>query len=387
MPQLHETQSALTLSPQDVERLLTDKTAGVRVDMTHKIGGAYNGAGKAGLGSRELLVAEQIFRLLVRDTEVNVRASLSQYVKDSPSIPRDIVVTLAKDVEEVSLPVLQFSEVLTDDDLMELINAKDEVSRYLAVSRRRVVSDKVSDTLLAKGNGEVVSALVNNSGAIISEGGYDKIISEHSGDEKLMQAVSKRPQLPVAAVEKLITKVSASLADTLKQKYKMPAQQGEKEMGAHIEKEVEKTRETETLHLIKMAHAEADIEKLITQLQQANKLTPSIILSSLCQGDFNFFETSLARLSNIPVANARKLISDRGELGFRAIYNKSGLPDAMFPAVKLLLKIVRELDGEGEKKGSSRYANRIVERILQYSEDTQMENLSYIIALVRRVAQ
>jgi len=33
----------------------------------------------------------------------------------------------------------------------------------------------------------------------------------------------------------------------------------------------------------------------------------------------------------------------------------------------------------------SRYANRIVERILQYSEDKNMENLSYIIALVRRV--
>jgi uncharacterized protein (DUF2336 family) len=125
----------------------------------------------------------------------------------------------------------------------------------------------------------------------------------------------------------------------------------------------------------------------VHQLHASGKLTPSIILSALCQGDFNFFETSLAHLSSIPVTNARKLIGDRGELGFRAIYNKSGLPEAMFPAVKLLLKIVRELDVEGEVKGSSRYANRIVERILQYSEDTQMENLSYIIALVRKVAQ
>lgn len=370
---------ALTLTAEDVTRLLTDTTSNSRIDMTHKIGGAYNGKNDVKLGSREIIVAEQIFRLLLRDTEVAVRASLAQYVKDSPTIPHDIVIKMAQDVEEVSLPILQFSEVLTEDDLMELIQAKDEVSRYLAVSRRRIVSDRVSEALIEKGNSEVVNVLVGNSGAIISEIGFNRIIDAYGKDDLLMEAVSKRSYLPVATVEKLINVVSSTLSETLKQKYKAPE-------GA-IEKEIEKTRETETLHLIKLTHSEADIEKLVRQLQTSGRLTPSIILSALCQGDFNFFETSLAHLSSIPVSNARKLISDRGELGFRAIYNKSGLPEAMFPAVKLLLKIVRELDTEGEKKGGARYANRIVERILHYSEDTQMENLSYIIALVRRVAQ
>jgi hypothetical protein len=59
----------------------------------------------------------------------------------------------------------------------------------------------------------------------------------------------------------------------------------------------------------------------------------------------------------------------------------------MFPAVKQLLKVMRELDNEGEKPGSSRYANRVVERILQYAEEKPIDNLSYIIALVRRIAQ
>ncbi len=376
-PQQHS--EALTLSPEDVTRLLTDTGSGARVDMTHKIGGAYNDNGETKLGSREILVAEQIFRLLLRDTEVAVRSSLAQYVKDSPTIPHDIVAKMAQDVEEVALPILQFSEVLTDDDLVDLINAKDEVSRYLAISRRRIVSDRVSDNLIAKGNDEVVNVLVNNSGAIISEGGFTRIIENYGDDETLMKAVTERSYLPVATVEKLIRVVSSSLAETLKEKYKEPA--------SGIQQEVEKTRENETLHLIKHTKSEADIEKLIAQLQASDKLSPSIILSSLCQGDFAFFETSLAHLSNIPVGNARKLITDRGELGFRAIYNKSGLPEAMFPAVKLLLKIVRELDAEGEKKGGTRYANRIVERILQYSEGTEMENLSYIIALVRRIAQ
>jgi len=378
LPQLSTESSAkgLILSPEDVDRLLHDTSSGTRVDMTNKIGTSYNAHG---LTDQEAIVAEQIFRLLLRDTELNVRVTLAQHLKESKQIPHDIVCALANDVEEVSLPILEFSQVLTDEDLSDLIQSTEHVSRYLAISRRRALSETISDTLLAKGNDEVTASLVDNSGAAISEAAYDKIITLYKNNEKMMQSITKRPSLPVTVVDKMMNHVSGSLAETLKKKYKASA--------PVIEKEMEKTREKETLSLIRIAQAETEIDSLISQLRSSGRLTPSIILSALCQGDFNFFEQALAQLSGVPVANARKLISDKGDLGFRAIYNKSGLPDAMFPAVKLLLRIVHELSDEGEKTGSSRYANRIVERILQYSEDKNMENLSYIIALVRRVAQ
>lgn len=378
MPQLSINMGApgLTLSQEDVDRLLHDASAGTRVDMTNKIAGSYN---TAGLSPQESMVAEQIFRLLLRDTELSVRVTLAQHLKESTQIPHDIIKTMASDVEEVSLPILQFSQVLTDEDLSELISSTEQVSRYLAISRRRFVSEIVSDKLLSKGNEEVAASLVGNSGAALSEAAYDKIITLHKNNEKVIQSITKRAHLPVAVVDKLINHVSGAIADQLKKKYKSSA--------PLIEKEIERTREKETLNLIRVATTESETDALIAQLRTSGRLTPSIILSALCQGDFNFFEQALAQLSGIPVANARKLITDRGDLGFRAIYNKSGLPDAMFPAVKLLLKIVHDLSDEGEKPGTSRYANRVVERILQYSEDKNMENLSYIIALIRRVAQ
>ncbi len=370
------TSSNLTLSPEDVDRLLNDKTSETRVAMTTKIASSYN---RMPLSSQETMVAEQIFRLLMKDTELRVRISLAQNLKDSVQVPRDVIRALARDVDEVSLPILEFSEVLTDADLAELIQSTEQVNRYLAISRRRFVSNVISDTLLKKGDEEVANSLVNNEGAAISEESFARIIDQYRGNESIMQSLTKRPYLPVATVEKMISVVSVSLADTLKKKYKLSTEQ--------IDKEVEKTREKETLNLIRMSEAEAEIDQLIAQLLAGGRLTPSLILSALCQGNFNFFEMSLAKLSEIPSANARKLINDRGDLGFRAIYNKSGLPDAMFPAVKLLLKVVRELHDEGEKIGSPRFANRIVERILQYAEGSNMENLSYIIALVRRIAQ
>ncbi len=374
IPSIEENLDSITLTADDVVRLLSDSTAGPRIDVARKIAGAYS---TAQLTDRENRVAEHIFRLLLRDTEVQVRRTLSESIKKSETIPRDIVMGLARDVQEVALPVLRHSEVLTDDDLADLIQHTEEDARFLAMAQRRSLTSRICDMLLGRGDDTVAAALVRNTGAEMSEQGFLKVIARQGENKSLMTAMGSRPRLPIAVAEKLVHVVTASLAEQLRKKYQLPDQQ--------IEQEVEKVRESETLALVRISQSPEEVEKLVAQLIAFDRLTSSLILSALCQGNFAFFEISLARLSDIPIANARTLIIDRGELGFRAVYNKSGLPEAMFPAVRLLLRAVRELDAKGERPGSKRYPNRIVERLLQLSEETPVDNLSYLIALVRRM--
>lgn len=370
--QTHTT-SALALSPEDIKRLLQDSSSQTRIDITDKIAGAY---GNEMLHERELKVAEQVFRLLLRDTEVRVRQALSEHIKESALIPRDIVMVLARDVEAVSLPVLEYSEVLTESDLLDLVKTSQEVSRYVAISKRREVSQLVSNALLRTNHAVVTETLIANQGADISEGDITNIIEQNRDNAGMMESLGSRPRLPIAAVEKLVTVVSKTLAEKLKEKHKVPSEA--------IVAEVNSTREAETLQLVKNIEDDEELDKLVSQMHSSDRLSPSMILSALCQGNFAFFEASLARLSNIPISNARTLLNDKGDLGFRGLYNKSGLPDAMLPAVRLLFKVVHELADAGEKPGKARYANRIVERILHYSESEPIDNLSYIIALVRR---
>lgn len=378
----------LALSDEDVRQLLENPSVDSRVEITARLTKTYS---RSDMNPTESVVAEQIFRLLMRDVEVRVRACLASNIKESSTIPKDIVMELARDVKEVALPVLQYSQVLNDDDLIELIKSTTEISHHVAVSMRTNVSGKVADTLVDTGNGEVVQSLVSNDGAELSDNGLQKIIETFSGNQTILDSLSNRPQLPLAAVQKLMNVVSTSLAQELKKKYENQPSQAEKaeivqETAKQIDKAVDAVKESETLDLLARAKSPDEIDKLITQLIAFDRLSPSLILRALCQGNFNFFEVSLARLANIPVANARKLIVDRGELGFRAIYNKSGLPDAMFPAVKLLNRVVHELSEEGHDVTASKSSNHIVERILQYSEDEPVDNLSYIIALIRRVS-
>src|SRR6202000_3057862 len=105
-------------------------------------------------------------------------------------------------------------------------------------------------------------------------------------------------------------------------------------------------------------------EKLTAQLQVFGRLPPSMILTSLCRGNLYFFETSLARLSNIPVRNAQLLIHDKGGLGFKALYAKAGLPDKFFQACKLLLEVVADLQRSGEGGKRDGYANLLAQKLL-----------------------
>jgi hypothetical protein len=83
------------------------------------------------------------------------------------------------------------------------------------------------------------------------------------------------------------------------------------------------------------------------------------------------------------VRNAQLLIHDKGGLGFKALYGRAGLPDKFMAACKLLLETVAEM----QRGGQARDANVLVQKLIAKSTGKQVDNLSYIIALIRQNAQ
>lgn len=367
-------QSSEGLSKSDVALLLQDGSAGSRVSVLDKIAKQYS---SGSFKERELIYAEQIFRLMMKDAEVKVRQALSDRVKDNPDIPRDIVLHLARDVEEVAIPVLEVSEVLSDSDLIQIIESSPEVRKLLTIAERDQVSARVSDVLVESAQPEVVKSLLDNDGADISEKTYGKIIEEYSNHDDIKSSMIERSSLPMSVVEKLVNHVSDSLAAKLESKYNIG------KVGTSIKKEA---RESITLDLLTYPQSDYDIEQAITQMMSYGRLTPTMILSALCRGYLGFFEISLSRLANIPKVNARKLIHDKGRLGFRALYDKTQLPESMFDAVRLVLRVVQDMEKGDKVPGTAQYANELVNRILKGADGQDVENLPYVIALIRQAA-
>ncbi len=358
------------LTQEDVSKLLADPSADTRVETATKIADGFN-AGNLSDGERK--IAEDIFRVMVKDAEVRVREALALNLKENPNIPHDVVFSLAKDVEQVALPVLRFSDVLTDADLIEII-ASQSPEKQVAIAKRASVSETVSENLVDTGNEEAVASLVANEGAEISERSLLKAVDTYGGKESVQDAMVHRAKLPVTVSERLVTMVSEKLAVDLIGRHDLPENV--------ITDLILQTRERAVISLSADSD-QGDVETLVKQLHETGRLTPSIILRGLCMGDLTFFETAMAELAGVSLMNARTLIYDSGMLGLRTLCRQAEIPVPQLIAVRAAIDVSLEMDYDGREHDRERYSRRMIERIMTQYDDLGVEfesaDLNYLL--------
>lgn len=135
---------ATTLSTQDVSRLLKDPSADARAALAPKLAGHLE---SESLSQGEFAIAHDILNMMARDTAVIVRRALADNLKHTHNLPRDVALTLARDIDDVALPILETSEVFTDEDLVELVREVPE-TKQMAIARRNSLSAPVTDALI-----------------------------------------------------------------------------------------------------------------------------------------------------------------------------------------------------------------------------------------------
>lgn len=362
-----------SLSSEDVSRLLADPSPEARVIAAEKIAIGFSDNTHS---AKERQIAEEIFRILLSDAEIRVREALAVNLKDNPTIPHDVALALANDVSRVSVPMLEFSDVLNDEDLIEVIRSQD-VAKQTAISERHHVSEIISDTLIDTKNESVVASLIRNEGAQISEGSFEKAVDSLGESELVQTAMVNRSALPVLVTEKLVTLVSDILRDELFKRHEMPD-----DLATDL---LLQSRERAIVTLATESGDE-DIRKLVKQMRQNNRLTSSIVLRALCMGDLRFFEAALSELANIPLVNARTLIYDPGFTGLERLWIASNMPKQQLDAVRAAITAVAELEHDGQPQDRQRFSRRLIERVLSQYDNTDIvletDDLEYLLAKI-----
>ena len=364
------------LTKADVNRLLSDPSGTARAETAAKIAHQF---AHTSLSQGERQIAEQIIRIMVRDAEIRVREALSVNLKDCDDLPPDVATALARDVRTVSLPVLQFSNVLTDADLIEIVRSHDP-DKQTAIAQRQSVSESLSYTLTEDGAEAAVAALVKNPGANLSEGSLQLALDRFPGSEAVAEGMVRRAGLPATVVERLVGHVSDALKDYLVTHHDLS-----KSVADDL---AVRSRERATVGLLDPDADDAEAHRLALQLKASGRLTPSLILRAVCMGDVLFFESALALLADIPMGNARVLIHDKGSLGLRAIYEKAGLPDSLFAAFRAAVDVIHETQFDGQPGDRERYQCRVMERILTQFDhlgSIGLDNVDYLIDKLARL--
>jgi hypothetical protein len=157
----------------------------------------------------------QTLEVLAKDTATRIRAVVAETLKDVADAPPELVRQLAADAElAVASPVLQFSPLLTDADLLEIIRGKHAEGALSAVARRSNVTEAISDAIVAVDDIDAVATLLGNPSAQIREETLDLVVDRAPARTSWHGPLVDRPSLPNGAA----IKIAAFVAETLSQR-------------------------------------------------------------------------------------------------------------------------------------------------------------------------
>lgn len=353
-----------TLSMADVAALLKDPVAETRVQVVHKLAKEVL---THALAPGEWTIALDILRLMANDAETRVRAAVSESLKGSEDLPRDVALKLAQDDSIVAMPVLSASPVLTDEDLIAVLAQGDGV-KQVAIAGRPAVSEGVSSAIVATGNAAAVSVLVENDGAQISEAAFGTVLERFQEFDVIKRHMVQRVELPVTIAERLVALVSDRLKGELISRHQISEEAASDAILAG--------RERATLGLA--GGRSEDLPKLIKQMIDAGRMSGSLVLRALCLGDIAFAEEAMAQVAKVPRPKAAMLIHDAGALGLKALYKRCGFPELLYPAFRVAIDVFRDNAYDGGPNDHERFQRRMLERILTQYQELQIADLDYL---------
>jgi len=190
-------------APDQTRRSLIDELDGAisgrniasRADMLRRITDLFMaGAGRFDDAQRALF--DDIMGRLVEEIDKSARAAFGARLAALANAPRRVSRKLALDDSiEVAGPLLTHSDQLDDDTLVAGARTKSQ-DHLLAISRRKLISECVTDVLVKRGDRQVVVSAAGNAGARFSEFGYSTLVTRSKDHDELALAVWQRPEVP-----------------------------------------------------------------------------------------------------------------------------------------------------------------------------------------------
>ncbi len=212
-----------TATPSQANVLLAyDENADVRCDLARKISRLLPDLSP----TEQVRVREtaiEVLEVLADDQLPRVRQIIAEELKHTLLAPHGLVKRLAKDMEAiVHAPVLEYSPLLNDDDLLEIIKSGSPSTALAAMSRRGTVSEPLSQAIVETMDVDAISSLLANGSAQIREETLDQVISQAETTATLHKPLVMRRDLSLRAVRRIAGFVASSLVDILVQSNKLP---------------------------------------------------------------------------------------------------------------------------------------------------------------------
>jgi uncharacterized protein (DUF2336 family) len=302
--------------------LARDSDDSVRQDLAHKIALLAPGL-TAQEHDRLRRMTYEVLEILVRDQVARVRQIVAEALKDVADAPPEIIHRLARDCEiVVAGPVLQFSPLLSESDLLEIIGGTPIAGAREAVARRKGISEPVSEVIGTSNDMAAIAALLDNPSAQIREELLDRLVERAPAAIAWHRPLVQRPRLSGGAARRLARFVAVNLLAILRDRRDFDA---------------ETTREVATTVMRRLAEEGDGVGELAEagdpaaaemaraqSLHAAGKLDDAVVAAAV-RSERGFARAALAVLAKLPLDEVDKVLAAHSAKGVVALAWHAGL--------------------------------------------------------------
>lgn len=317
--------------PRANHLLANDADGDVRAELARKIGRLMPDLAKEESEKlRELTI--QTLEKLAADQLPRVRAILAEEIKALDCVPKRVVKMLARDTEMmVAAPILEYSPLLSDGDLMEIIASAKANEALSAIARRRFLSASVSDAIATSLDIPAVAALLANPNADVREEALNRIIDQAEKIRSWHRPLAVRVELSQRAIRRIASFVGAALIEKLSQRHNL-----DEETRQHLNRQLRARIEAGD----EAGAAEDNARTLVAAARASGKLDDAFVENAAENGRRDVVIAALSVLTRVPEEIVRRIMQFGSAKPVTALVWRAGLPmRAAFKIQRFIMKL------------------------------------------------
>jgi uncharacterized protein (DUF2336 family) len=221
----------------------------------------------------------------------------------------------------VAHPILVKSEVLKDPELIEIVQHR-TMEHQVAIAIRPKISEQVSDALVETGNEEVVTTLLSNQGALISNSTMNHLVEQSDQVPSYQEPLVRRHDLSPELGRKLYWGVSAALRQDILEKFDLDPGDIDEAMEAAVKDAM--VKETNFVH--QQIAAREPAEQVCDQDEH-------ILIGLLRKGEIAMFLDKFTTLTKIRLTLVRRILFEPGGEGLAVACKGIGLDKSTFVSI------------------------------------------------------
>lgn len=284
-------------SPAWLMELATDGSPQGRMLLANAVGDLLNSPP----GEAEINLIAEILLQIVRHAEMDIRRALAEKLARQKNAPKALMVWLANDELPVARPVLVLSDVLEDEDLLDIIQKRDSEYRKM-IAQRKTIGKRVIQALIATHDGSVLQSLLENEAIQFDEPALRMLMTAAKHAENLKKPMILRKEINANMATSLYWWVSQELRQTIQSRFSIHR--------ALLDEALEETmNELLSTRNTGIETITPEIKYISQQLVAARRVTSGLLITTLRRGQLNLFLALFSDLLNLSIEKVDTILS------------------------------------------------------------------------------